>query len=379
MNIITGKIPSSKKVLIYGPEGIGKSTFAAQFPQPVFIDTEGSTKDMDVARFEKASSWQMLMDQIRYVRQNPSICRTLVIDTVDWAEQMCVADLCARYGKKGVEDFGYGNGYVYAKEEFGRFLNALEEVVEAGVNVVLTAHAQMRKFEQPDEMGSYDRWELKLGKKTSSQTAPLAKEWADMVLFANYKTIVVNVDGQGSQKGKNKAQGGKRVMYTSHHPCWDAKNRYGLPEEVPFEYASIRSIIEPVTSPKVNPVEERKSQPVQDITNPVQQELPLNQPASASADTAPKKTATKAPDFLVLQYSKEENVPKALMDLMVTNRVTEWDIQNVVGERGYFPTDMPIEKYPEDFVQGCLVGAWSKVYAMILENRKTLDKEIPFN
>ena len=378
MNIITGKIPSSKKVLIYGPEGIGKSTFAAQFPQPVFIDTEGSTKDMDVARFEKASSWQMLMDQIRYVRQNPSICRTLVIDTLYWAEQMCVADLCARYGKKGVEDFGYGNGYVYAKEEFGRFLNALEEVVEAGVNVVLTAHAQMRKFEQPDEMGSYDRWELKLGKKTSSQTAPLAKEWADMVLFANYKTIVVNVDGQGSQKGKNKAQGGKRVMYTSHHPCWDAKNRYGLPEEVPFEYASIRSIIEPVTSPKVNPVEERKSQPVQDITNPVQQELPLNQPTSVSADTAPKETATRTPDFILLQESKEENVPKALLDLMRENRVTEWDIQNAVEEKGYFP-NMPIEKYPEDFVQGCLVGAWSKVYAMIQENRKILDKEIPFN
>ena len=100
MKIITGKIASPKKVLIYGPEGIGKSTFAAQFPEPVFIDTEGSTKDMDVARFEKASSWQMLMDQIRYVRQNPTTCRTLVIDTVDWAEQMCVADLCARYGKK---------------------------------------------------------------------------------------------------------------------------------------------------------------------------------------------------------------------------------------------------------------------------------------
>ena len=100
MKIITGKIASPKKVLIYGPEGIGKSTFAAQFPEPVFIDTEGSTKDMDVARFEKASSWQMLMDQIRYVRQNPTTCRTLVIDTVDWAEQMCVADLCARYGEK---------------------------------------------------------------------------------------------------------------------------------------------------------------------------------------------------------------------------------------------------------------------------------------
>ena len=66
-----------------------------------------------------------------------------------------------------------------------------------------------------------------------------------MVLFANYKTFVVNVDGQGAQKGKNKAQGGKRVMYTAHHCCWDAKNRYGLPEELPFEYAGIRHIIEP--------------------------------------------------------------------------------------------------------------------------------------
>ena len=160
MKIIRGKIPGAKKVVIYGPEGIGKSTFAACFPAPVFIDTEGSTKDMDVDRFEKASSWTMLLEQVRYVRQNPSACRTLVVDTADWAEQMCVADLCARYGKKGVEDFGYGNGYVYVKEEWGRFLNALEEAVEAGINVVLTAHAHMRKFEQPDEMGAYDRWEL---------------------------------------------------------------------------------------------------------------------------------------------------------------------------------------------------------------------------
>ena len=77
MQIIKGKIPCPKKVLIYGPEGIGKSTFAAHFPDPVFIDTEGSTKDMDVARFEKATSWSMLMDQIRYVRANPSVCKTL--------------------------------------------------------------------------------------------------------------------------------------------------------------------------------------------------------------------------------------------------------------------------------------------------------------
>lgn len=380
MQIIKGKIPCAKKVLIYGPEGIGKSTFAAQFPEPVFIDTEGSTKDMDVARFEKASSWTMLMEQIRYVKQNPSTCKTLVIDTVDWAEQMCVADLCARYGKKGVEDFGYGNGYVYAKEEFGRFLNALEEVVEAGVNVVLTAHAQMRKFEQPDEMGSYDRWELKLGKKTSSQTAPLAKEWADMVLFANYKTWSVAVDDKGK---KRKAQGGARVMYTSHHPCWDAKNRYGLPDEAPFEYDVIRPIIEgteaanPVTS-SAEPVAPPQSQTTPPpVTQPVVPE-PQGTPVQQTMDLTPPQAAPADPVMGDMSsFPPDPRIPKALRDLMINNNVCEWDIQMVVEARGYFPEDMPVYDYPEDFIQGVLVGAWPQVFAMIKDMKK--NDSVPFN
>ena len=383
MQIIRGKIPCAKKVLIYGPEGIGKSTFASRFPEPVFIDTEGSTKDMDVARFEKASSWTMLLDQVRYVKMNPSVCRTLVIDTADWAEQMCVANLCARYGKKGVEDFGYGNGYVYAKEEFGRFLNVLEEVVDAGVNVVLTAHAQMRKFEQPDEMGSYDRWELKLGKKTSSQTAPLAKEWADMVLFANYKTWSVAVDDKGK---KRKAQGGARVMYTSHHPCWDAKNRYGLPEEMPFEYESIRSIIEGgnqtaakreqpaepvITSPSAPPVQTPTPPPAEKIPEqPVQQTIDLTPPANEGS--VGEAFTGKMSDF-----EPDARIPKALRDLMISNNVNEWDVQRVVEARGYFPGDMPVYDYPKDFIEGVLVGAWDQVYAMIKEMNEK--EAIPFN
>ena len=383
MQIIRGKIPCAKKVLIYGPEGIGKSTFASRFPEPVFIDTEGSTKDMDVARFEKASSWTMLLDQVRYVKMNPSVCRTLVIDTADWAEQMCVADLCARYGKKGVEDFGYGNGYVYAKEEFGRFLNVLEEVVDAGVNVVLTAHAQMRKFEQPDELGSYDRWELKLGKKTSSQTAPLAKEWADMVLFANYKTWSVAVDDKGK---KRKAQGGARVMYTSHHPCWDAKNRYGLPEEMPFEYESIRFIIEGgnqtaakreqpaepvITSPFAPPVQTPTPPPAEKIPEqPVQQTMDLTPPANEGS--VGEAFTGKMSDF-----EPDARIPKALRDLMISNNVNEWDVQRVVEARGYFPGDMPVYDYPKDFIEGVLVGAWDQVYAMIKEMNEK--EAIPFN
>ena len=238
MQIIRGKIPGARKVIIYGPEGIGKSTFASQFPDPVFIDTEGSTKDLDVARTETPASWQMLTDQVRYFTSHPGEFKTLVVDTADWAEQLCSASVCARYQKSGIEDFAYGKGYIFLQEEFGRLLNLLTDLVEKrGIHVVLTAHAKMRKFEQPDEMGAYDRWEMKLSK----QVGPMVKEWSDMVLFANFKTWSVAVDDKGK---KRKAQGGARVMYTSHHPCWDAKNRYGLPEELPFSYDSIRHAVE---------------------------------------------------------------------------------------------------------------------------------------
>ena len=232
MNIIRGKIPSAQKVVIYGPEGIGKTSFAACFPDPLFIDTEGGTKHIDVARLPAPTSWTMLLEQVQEVKkENTSVCKTLVLDTADWAEQLCIKHICDKYKKSGIEDFGYGKGYIYLKEEFGRLLNLLEDVIERGVNVAVTAHAKMRKFEQPDEMGAYDRWEMKLDKNV----APLIKEWADMVLFANYKVYTV----KDEQTQRSKAQGGKRVLYASHHPCWDAKNRHGLPDEMPLDYTSI--------------------------------------------------------------------------------------------------------------------------------------------
>lgn len=370
MQIIRGRIPGAKKTVIYGPEGIGKSTLASRFPDPVFIDTEGSTKDMEVARTPAPSSWQMLMDQVRYFIGHPQELKTLIIDTADWAEQLCVADVCSRFQKAGIEDFGYGKGYTYLQEEFGRLLNLLTELVEQkGINVVLTAHAKMRKFEQPDELGAYDRWEMKLTK----QVAPMVKEWADMVLFANYKTIVINVDGQGAQKGKNKAQGGKRVMYTTHYSCWDAKNRYGLPDEIPMDYNEIRHVIED-QAVKANQTPPKNEKP--STTPPVKQSAPEpaepdkshQEPAKEEKATQPvdqKQESINPPDPKV-----DERIPKALRDLMIANGVDEWDIQNVVAARGYFPADMVVADYPADFVSGVLVGAWPQVYAMIKEMKE---------
>lgn len=236
MNISSGIIDSAIKIIIYGPEGIGKSTLSSQFPKAVFCDTEGSTKAMDVSRFDAPKKWEDIFEALNYVIVNPDCCKTFVLDTADWAEMLCIKFTCDKGGVNGIEDFGYGKGYVYVQENFKKLLDKLNTLIELGINVVITAHAKMRKFEQPDEMGAYDRWEMKL----SRQVAPMLKEWADMVLFANYKTYVVEDDKTKSKK----AQGGKRVMYTTHNPCWDAKNRYGLADCLPFEYSAIKAVIE---------------------------------------------------------------------------------------------------------------------------------------
>ncbi|MFZ3172049.1 MAG: AAA family ATPase [Carboxydocellales bacterium] len=372
MEIIRGEIASAQKVIVYGPEGIGKSTFASKFPNPVFIDPEDSTKRMDVARTPKPSSWTMLLEQVKYFIKNPNLLDTLVIDTADWAEILSINELCSKSNKTGIEDFGYGKGYVYLAEEFGRLLNMLSELVELGINVVFTAHAQMKKFEQPDEMGAYDRWEMKLQKKTS----PLLREWADMVLFANYKTYVVNVDGQGVQKGKNKAQGGKRVMYTTHHNCWDAKNRHGLPEELAFDYAQITHCIpirvvseQPQSVPQqvatvVNPEAPKEVQQANVTVAAPDQEPPKQEPPKQEAQP---KTQAQPPNPL-------EGVPKPLADLMAANFVTVKEIQQAVSSRGYYPKNTPIKNYDANFISGVLVGAWEQVFQMIKDFR---DK-IPF-
>lgn len=358
MNITKGKVASAKKVVIYGSEGIGKSTFAAHFPEPLFIDTEGSTKELDVARTDKPTSWEMLKEQVEYIKKN-KLCKTLVIDTIDWAESLCIEALCKRFGKKGIEDFGYGNGYTYEKEDMGKFLNQLEEVIDAGINVVLTAHAVLRKFEQPDEMGSYDRWEMKLGKKTTNQISPLIKEWADMVLFANYKTISIAVDDKGK---KHKGMGGKeRVMYTTHHACWDAKNRYGLPDEIPMDYEHIRWIIEsftPIqTAPAVVPASETKPEEVP-------QEQNITPLPAADSSVKENNFAEAVPDPIV-----PPDIPKALADLMYANKVSEEEIRKAVSEKGYYPYDMPIAKYDKGFIDGVLIGAWAQVEEMVISAR----------
>lgn len=348
MKIISGKIIKPQKVVVYGPEGIGKSTFAAQFPKPLFIDTEGSTSHLEVDRLPRPTSWQMLKQYIKDLKSDTMGYHTLVIDTADWAERLCEEAICQSNGKVGIEDFGYGKGYTYVKEEFGRLLDSLSDLIDAGMNVVLTAHSIIRKFELPEETGAYDRYELKLGQKAGNQCAALAKEWADMVLFVNYKEIVIT-----TKDNKKKVSGGKRVMYTAHNPCWDAKNRHGLAEELPFDYQGIAHCI-----PVMNQV---TPQPTPNEPEPA----PKAPDPPKESPQPPVQAEAEQPDV-----QANEDIPQALADLMAANNVTAQDIQQAVAYKGYFPADMPIADYPEDFVMGCLVAAFPQMLQVINQLKK---------
>ncbi len=358
--ITSGKVQKAKKVVLYGPEGIGKSSLAAQFPGTVFIDTEGSTTELDVKRFPKPTSWEMINQQARHaIQKGPSVIGTLVIDTIDWAEMQCNESVCAQHNKKGIEDFGFGKGYIFAAEEFGRFLNLLSDVIEAGINVVLTAHSQIVKFEQPDEMGAYDRYQLKLGQKTGSRTAALVKEWADMVLFINYKTFSVATDDKGK---KHKAQGGTRTIYATHHPAWDAKNRHGLPDEFPLDYGQIAHIFNVGNSPApdTQPMSPAPTQPA-----PATQLAPP--PSQTPTNSPPAQSAANA-----MANELDLSIPASLRDLMTQYGVREVEIQAVVSQKGYYPQDTPIANYDNGFIEGVLVGAWPQVFEMIKDFRNSL-------
>lgn len=189
--------------------------------------------------------------------------------------------------------------------------------------------------------------------------APLLREWCDMLLFANYKTVVEKAGS--APNAKNKASGGRRVLYTSHHPCWDAKNRFGLPEELPFEYASIAACI-----PDPHPGAAPAPRPIMAEDAPAPKPAPVPVPAAPAAPPA-VPAAISASDL------QAQGVPTALAQLMAANNVTPEELQTVVGQRGYFPADMPVKDYPADFVSGCLVAAWPQVLEMICTNR-----DVPF-
>ncbi|MFH0899059.1 MAG: ATP-binding protein [Pseudomonadota bacterium] len=236
-NVGRGKTDAPLRVLLYGVEGVGKSTFAAGAPAPIFVGPEDGVPPAlaDVPRFHPPTgewSWQDALDAIHALTVEQHTYAALAIDTLDWLEPLCWRHICARDGQPSIESYGYGKGYVAALDEWRVFLASLEKLRAAKpMHVVLLAHSWIKAFKDPESDG-YDRYQLKLHDKA----AGLLKEWSDMVLFSNHETCV-HVDAK-----TKRARGigtGARLIYTQRRAAFDAKNRHDLPETLPLAWEDL--------------------------------------------------------------------------------------------------------------------------------------------
>lgn len=314
LNIVTGVEKTPIKFCIYGAEGVGKTSLAAKMPDPLFLDTEGGTSRLNVRRI-KISDWESLLATVKEVIETPNVCKTLVVDTADWAESLCTDYICNKYRKANIEDFGFGKGYTYLSEEFGNFLQLLSKLIDVGINPCIIAHGKPRKYELPEEQGQFDRWEMKLSK----QCAPLVKEWCDVLLFCNYKTFVIT-----TENNTKKASGGKRVMYTTHNPCWDAKNRFNLADELDLSFSSISHLF---------------------------------------AEETPKKAESEA------AVKEDRPIIAKLKKMLADAGITEDDIKSVVASRGHYPAEADISIYSDEFINRWIIPNWKKITETISKNK----------
>lgn len=373
-NVISGVQRTAIKTLIYGPEGIGKSTLAAMWPNPIFIDLEGGTNQLPVVRLESPSSWSMLRAELTAIKNREVPCSTVVIDTMDAAERMCAEYIMARDGKKSIEEWGYGKGYTILQEEFGRLLDYLTDTAASGINVVVLGHSTMRKFERPDESGAYDRFELKLTK----QVSPMVKEWADMVLFCDYKTYV-----ETNKSGKAKATGGARVIRTTHAPTWDAKNRFGLPDELPLKLGEmpvqLGEVIPDMVAEQAAAIPAATVATVAPQTAPAAPTIPAAPVQAEPATTATTTVTTTTNEYIAPDYPERM---KKLVDLMVANKVTDAELRDAVGKTGNFPAECSPVDYPEGFAD-YLVSGWDTVMNKYILPARAVEAAksapVPFN
>lgn len=224
------------RVVIYGPGGIGKSTFGAQAPAPIFLGPEDGSALLDVSRFPQPETWVDVLDAVRALTTEEHAFKTLVIDSADWLEPHCWARVCNVGKKASIEDFGYGKGYVAALEEWRRLIFAIEALRRAKrMHVVIIAHGEVKPFKNPDAEtgGDYDRWQLKLHKAA----AGLLTEWCDELAFATFRTFAQKADPSGPDKKRARGVGSERVLFTERRAAFDAKSRHGLPPEMPLSWA----------------------------------------------------------------------------------------------------------------------------------------------
>lgn len=227
---------AAPRLMLYGVEGIGKSTFAAGAPRPIFILTEDGLGSLVVDHFPLAASTGDILAAIKTLRNEDHQFETVVIDSVDWLEAIIQREIETKYDAK---ELAYGKAAMIAAEKWREILAGLTALrSERNMVVILVSHTTIKRFDSP-EVEPYDRYQPKLQERSSA----VLREWCDAVLFANYKTIIKK-DDVGFNKTNNRGfSTGERLMFTNERPAYMAKNRYNLPDSLPLSWSSFASAI----------------------------------------------------------------------------------------------------------------------------------------
>lgn len=306
------------KAIIYGVPGVGKTTFAAQFPAPYILDLERGAERYEVPHnsdIETFSEFRQVLATL------PPGTGTVIIDTFDELEKMIVQHVMNRENVDSLNKIGggYGRGWLAVYEQFGQVISDLDRIrIKQGMNIVLVGHSTIKHFEPADSAG-YDRYTFACYEKNND----MLRRWSDITLFARFDSIVVE-DGQNAKVKSN----GKRVAYTVSNPCWDAKSRWKLPEKIPFEFSAIASIL----------TEHAKKAPETPVSAPVTPP-PTAEPSAPA--TAPE-TPPLPPDAKPGPNPNAELVEN-IRKLCAVSHLDEATLMQYITKRGVVPAGMQLD------------------------------------
>lgn len=225
-SIVRGRTHEPDRILVYGVEGIGKSCLGARAPEPVFIAAEAGVHHLDVPRFPQPESFDDVLACLRTLYAEDLGYRTLVVDTIDFIDDLIHAQAREESGMSPEKWVAYGAGVKVAKPYHERFLAALESLRRhRAMEIILIAHAQTKNFNNPAG-ADYTRYTVNVA---GDATATTYSRWVDTVLFYNYEDVVKK--GEGIERSKGVTTG-RRLLHTARLPAWDAKCRWNVPEEI---------------------------------------------------------------------------------------------------------------------------------------------------